>query len=177
MRSDNIYLRTLEPDDVDFLYDLENDTSNWLVSQTRVPFSKNILNQYIQSAQDIYTTNQIRFVICLNDDNTPIGSIDLFEFDPINERVGVGLVILKEYRQKGFANEALKHVLNYCFTTLLVHNVFCNILSTNKPSISLFENNGFYLIGKKNSWYKTTNGWEDELMFQINKSNYIDLTD
>jgi len=43
LRGENINLRALEPSDLDVLYNWENDTSIWKVSQTIAPFSKNIL--------------------------------------------------------------------------------------------------------------------------------------
>lgn len=167
--TNNISLRTLEPSDLDFLLNLENDTDNWFVSQTRVPFSKKILSDYIDSAQDIFLTKQIRFVICLNETKNPIGTIDLFDYDPINQRAGVGIILTKKYRNKGYATEALNKVIAYCFKTLLLQNIYCNILTTNLKSIALFKNCGFTEIGVKKNWYKTSTGWEHEALFQLTK--------
>ena len=64
---ENIYLRALEPLDIDVLFDWENDTDNWLVSNTQTPFSRFVLEQYIASAHsDIYTAKQLRLMICDN---------------------------------------------------------------------------------------------------------------
>ena len=49
-----IKLRPLEPEDIDFLYHLENEESLWEVSETQLPFAKHLLQDYIQHAhQDI----------------------------------------------------------------------------------------------------------------------------
>lgn len=54
-------LRALEPEDIDFLYNIENQEDLWEVSQTHLPFSKYILKKYIENAnQDIYETKQFR---------------------------------------------------------------------------------------------------------------------
>ena len=77
-----INLRPLEPEDLQFLYDTENDESNWKVSGTQVPFSKHILKNYIANAhQDIYEAKQARFVIEHKELKIPVGMIDLFDFD------------------------------------------------------------------------------------------------
>lgn len=167
IQGESIFLRTLEPSDIDYLYDLENNPINWKVSNTFVPFSRDILEQYIQSAQDIFLVNQIRFIICDVVNRTPVGAIDLFEYDPINQRVGVGIIIGEKYRGSGFAQEALKEVLNYCFDVLLVHNVFCNINTSNKVSINLFEKLGFERVGVKKDWVRVNGGWEDEAVYQL----------
>ena len=48
MNYQEIQLRALEPSDLDFLYDLENDQCLWTVSNTLVPFSKYTLKEYIE---------------------------------------------------------------------------------------------------------------------------------
>ena len=168
IQGQNITLRTLEPTDVDFLAELENNPANWKVSNTLVPFSKALLVQYVQSAQDIFLVKQIRFVIC-DKANNRVGAIDLFEYDPINQRVGVGIIIKEEHREKGYAAEALLEVINYSFEVLLVHSLYCDINTTNQTSIKLFEKAGFKLVGIKKDWVRTPTGWEDEGLYQLLK--------
>ena len=100
---EKIYLRALEPEDLDFIYDIENDESIWEISATQTPYSRFLIKQYLEHAhQDIYEAKQLRLVIVSKDENS-IGLIDLFEFDPKNKRVGIGLLIAKsEHRYKGF---------------------------------------------------------------------------
>ena len=42
----NIKLRALEKEDLDFLYQIENNESFWQVSNTQTPFSKYMLKLY-----------------------------------------------------------------------------------------------------------------------------------
>lgn len=91
-------LRALEPEDIDILYSWENDPEGWELSNTHLPWSKAILREYITKAQiDIFTAGQIRLVICLEDD-TPIGLLDIFEFDSFHKRAGLGILIQKDHR-------------------------------------------------------------------------------
>lgn len=79
----SIYLRALEPEDLDFIYQIENDESIWEVSNTQTPYSKFLIRQYLENAhQDIYEAKQLRLAICVRDTNSVIGLIDLFDFDP-----------------------------------------------------------------------------------------------
>ncbi len=85
-----IRLRSLEIEDLDFLYTIENDESFWEISGTQSPFSKDILKEYIQNAkQDISEVGQYRFVISSEKDDTPLGLIDLFDFSAQHSRAGV----------------------------------------------------------------------------------------
>lgn len=169
IKSEHIYLRALESTDLESLYTSENNPSVWKVSNTITPFSKDILELYLQTAhQDIYTNKQLRLMICLNQTNEPIGTIDLFEFDPMHFRVGVGVLIFEAFRKKGYAFEAIELVKEYAQNTLLMNQVFCNISVSNIESIILFEKCNFEIIGIKKQWNRISmNQFEDELMYQI----------
>ena len=97
----HINLRAIEPTDLTFLCQIENDELFWEVSNTQKPFSKFLLQQYLENAQqDIYEAKQLRLVI--EDKNeTPVGLIDLFDFDPKHKRAGIWIVISKKFEGKG----------------------------------------------------------------------------
>ena len=173
MTGKKIQLRAMEPEDIDLLYDWENDQQIWPVSNTITPFSRFILEQYILNAQqDIYTTKQFRLMIDLKKEQKTIGTVDLFEFDPGHRRVGLGILIKKEERGKGFSNETLDLIIEYCFNTLMVHQIFCNISTENEISLKLFQSKGFEIIGNKKDWLLINHEWKDEYLLQlINKEN------
>lgn len=165
----NINLRALEPEDLNFLFSTENDESFWEVSSTQAPFSKYILQKYIENAhQDIYEAKQFRFVIC-NTKNTPVGMIDLFDFNPQHKRVGVGILIKSKYQGKGYGTEALEMVIDYAFTYLNVHQIFANITSNNLKSISIFEKLNFLKVGIKKDWIYSKATFKDEILYQLIK--------
>lgn len=171
MIGSKIILRALEPDDVDILYMCENNRSIWHLSNNISPLSRFTLEQYVMSAgQDIYATHQMRMMIDLrNPENgvKTIGSIDLFEFEPAHQRAGVGILILEEFRGKGYASESLEILINYAFETLQLHQLFANISTDNLESIHLFESKDFQQIGIKKEWNRIRNSWQDESMFQL----------
>ncbi len=169
IQSEHIYLRALESSDLNILYTSENNTNVWKVSNTLTPYSKDVLELYLETAhQDIYSTKQLRLMICLNSSDVPIGTIDLFEFEPMHTRVGVGVLIFEDHRKKGYAFEALELVKAYTRDTLLMHQLFCNISISNSESVGLFEKCGFEKIGIKKQWVRISkNQFEDELMYQL----------
>ncbi|MEX1383614.1 GNAT family N-acetyltransferase [Lutibacter sp.] len=163
----NINLRALEPTDLDFLFATENNEQFWDISSTQIPFSKFILQQYIENAhQDIYEAKQYRFVIC-NAENIPVGMIDLFDFNPQHKRVGIGLLVLPEHQNKGYASEALEMVIDYAFSYLDVHQIYANITSNNLNSIALFEKNNFKQVGIKKDWLYSNSTYKDEILYQL----------
>jgi diamine N-acetyltransferase len=171
LQGDTIYLRALEPEDLDFVYAIENDESLWEVSNTQTPYSKFLIRQYLENAhQDIYEAKQLRLAICINSHNEAIGLIDLFDFDPKNSRAGIGIVIKNEkLRNNGFGKQALELVIAYAFQQLQLHQLYANISIENKASIALFTTFGFEIIGVKKDWNFTKNSYHDEGMFQLIK--------
>lgn len=164
-------LRAIEPKDVDLIHKWENDSSIWYMSNTITPYSKHVIRQFIENSHhDIYQNKQLRLMIeKIDGDSTEtIGAIDLFDFDPMHKRAGVGILIAdKTNRGKGFASDALNVLINYCFTILQLHQLFCNITADNAKSITLFQNKGFELIGNKKDWLLFYDGKKDELLFQL----------
>ena len=162
-----IALRPVEPDDIDLLYQWENNMEIWNVSNTRTPFSRFILAEYLkESAKDIYETKQLRLIIETLD-GTPVGAVDLFDFDPYHMRAGIGILIHNaENRDKGFAGDALQVMFGYALNVLGLKQLYANIAASNEVSIHLFQKAGFVVTGTKLNWLKTAKGWEDELLLQ-----------
>ncbi len=169
LKSENILLRALEPSDVDLLFKWENDTSIWHVSNTLTPFSKHVLQQYVDNSHlDLYTTKQLRLIIDDHQNKKSFGCIDLFDFEPYHKRAGIGVLISNaEDRNKGFAKEALNLLINYCFSKLNLHQLYCNITVDNEASLKLFTQFGFEIIGSKKQWIWDGDDWKDEYLLQL----------
>ncbi|TDS15312.1 diamine N-acetyltransferase [Maribacter caenipelagi] len=167
LKGNQIYLRALEQKDLDFLYALENDTDVWEVSGTVTPYSKDVLQLYLDSAhRDIYDVKQLRLVICSQDHQT-LGLIDVFDFEPNHHRAGIGIVILdKNQRNKGVGAEAITLLCNYLFEVLGLRQVYANILEENAPSLYLFKKLGFQEIGIKKDWVRFKDTYKNEILLQ-----------
>lgn len=169
MKFEDIRLRAPEPEDLELLYNWENDNEYWIISNTIVPFSRFTLRRYLENShKNVFEAGQVRLMIDHTADKTTIGTIDIFDFDAFHNRAGIGILIAnKEYRRKGCASMALTCLVNYCFKTLQLHQLYCNILESNCESIALFEKQGFTRVGVKKEWIKTSDGYADEIMFQL----------
>lgn len=169
LQGDKVYLRALEPEDLDFLFMVENDEQFWEVSATSVPFSRYLLKQYLQNShKDIYEVKQLRLVIAQYEDDQPLGFIDIFDFDPRNQRAALGILIQSKInRNKGFGTEALELLCKYCFTHLGLHQVYANVAAHNSSSKLLFEKVGFECTARKKDWLKMNGGFTDELTYQL----------
>lgn len=169
IKGEHIYLRALEPSDVDVLYKWENNRQIWHVSNTQTPFSRYVLEQFLVNAhEDIYTNKQLRLIIASNSDDKPVGAIDLFDFEPYHLRAGVGVLISEDYRNKGYAFEALNLLKDYAFNTLLLKQLYANVTVSALASLQLFEKSGFDKVGLKKQWNRiSATQFEDEWFLQL----------
>lgn len=168
LKGNKIYLRALEPEDLDFVHEVENTEEFWEISATQVPYSRYLIKKYLENAhRDIYEIKQLRLVICdLND--RAVGLIDVFDLEPKDRRAAIGILIANpEDRGKGYGPESLSLLCDYCFTHLALHQVYANITADNLPSAKLFENQGFSRVGVKKDWTFVNNEFKDEVLYQL----------
>lgn len=168
LKGKHVFLRALEPEDLDFVYQIENDERIWHLSHTQTPYSRFLIKQYLENAhQDIYEAKQLRLVIS-NYEKEVLGLIDIFDFDFKNKRAGIGIVITdEENRGRGLGREALQLLVNYCFSKLDLHQLYCNVSDRNTASIKLFESLNFKSIGLKKDWNFSSEGYTSEYLLQL----------
>ncbi|MHC5201410.1 GNAT family N-acetyltransferase [Myroides sp. LJL119] len=169
LQAQSIFLRALEPEDLEFIYQIENNINLWEFSNTQSPYSRFLIKQYLQNAHmDIYEAKQLRLVICDKTTSKTIGLIDLFDFDPTNNRAGVGIIIQHDsQRGLGIGRQALKLVMDYAKEHLYLHQLYANITTDNQPSIGLFTKAGFELVGVKKQWTRVGDTYKDEAIYQL----------
>lgn len=167
LSNERISLRAMEPEDLDFLYKWENDDRLWAFGSTLAPFSRFVLRQYIENAsQDLYEARQLRLMIVENASGTPIGTIDLYDFEPFHLRAGVGILIDSDHQKKGFAHDALTLLKGYAFQFFKMNQLYAFIPAMNIASQHLFRRCGFNESGLLRKWNKAAEGLEDVYVYQ-----------
>lgn len=169
LEDEKILLRKPEPEDLEFLYSVENNPDFWFVSDTKSPFSKWQIKQHIEnSIYDIYTNKELRLIIESKSEKIRLGIIDLFEFDPFNNRAGIGIVICKDFQNLNIATSALKLLIEYSFGILNLKQLWCHIDENNTASINLFGSKfNFEKTGTLKSWKRIKDGYLDVFLFQL----------
>jgi len=170
LKNDKILLRALEPEDLEAIYNWENDPTLWSVSSTLTPYSRYQLKKYIadSTCHDFYETKQLRLIIEKRRSHQRTGLADLFDFDPFNSRAALGILVDASSRKKGVALSAMNLLIEYAFKFLKLHQVYAHISADNKASIALFKSLGFKQSGILSEWVTSSNSrYEDVLIFQM----------
>lgn len=164
---ERIHFRTMEPEDVEVMYDMENDPQIWEVTNLSVPYSKFALRQHIENAAgDLFADGQLRLMIVRRKDNAVIGTIDITDFVPIHAHGEVGIAVRKEFRSNGYAREALRLLCNYAFNYLHMKQLTVHIVTDNQTSLRLFQSCGFTVCGMLKEWWRVEGGYKDVAILQ-----------
>ncbi|MDR2806040.1 MAG: GNAT family N-acetyltransferase [Dysgonamonadaceae bacterium] len=168
LEDETIVLRALEPEDLDWLYRWENDPDLWQYGSTLAPYSRFTLREYLSNAvsQDLFESRQLRVMIVEKASSRPVGTLDLYHFEPMHLRAGVGVFIDSDYRRKGFAGQALQLMKEYASRILLLKQLYAYVPASNQPSYRLFQKSGYREAGLLKAWIKTSEGFTDVYLMQ-----------
>ena len=161
---DNLILRTPLLSDFDDLLSWENDLKNNQYTDVPVFYTPSQIEDFLNSDHDLLLQNQIRYIIEFN--SSAVGCIDLYDYDVVNSRAGVGIYVDSNFRNKGIASKSLELLKSISIEKYLIANLYADIMSGNKSSIKIFEKANFIKNGIKSNWIRTENSFEDVLFYQ-----------
>ncbi len=157
--ADNIRLRALEPEDLEWLYGVENDEELWQCGSSNVPYSRYALKTYIaESRHDIYADGQLRLAIETGDERLVSGCVDLMDFSPRHLRAEVGILLFPEHRGRGIATKVLGMLASYARGHLYMHQLYAIVSQENTKAQRLFERAGFERVSLLSDWLRDREG-------------------
>lgn len=172
LSNERVYLRAIEPEDIEVMYAVDNDPALWEASSFTVPYSRYTFRQFIENSHnDIFTDKQLRLMIVGKPDDRVVGTIDITDYDPLHARGAVGIAILKEFRKQGYAVDALTLLCRYAFGFMHMKQLYAHIRRDNESSLKLFLSHGFQQCGVLKEWFRTGNGYVDMVVVQCLNDN------
>ena len=84
----------------------------------------------------------------------------------------IGITLAPRWQGQGYATEALRTLLGWCFEALHLHRVVALVDVRNLPSVALMERAGLRREGhfRQNGWYKGE--WCDEYQYAVLASEW-----
>lgn len=165
--NNRIRLRAMEPEDLEVMYEMENDPQTWDVTNFSVPYSRFVLKQYMENSQcDMFADRQLRLMIIRREDDAVMGTIDVTDFSPMHSRGEVGIVIRKEFQGNGYGADALKLLCDYTFGFLFMKQLTVHVAVDNEASLHLFTSCGFEPCGSLKKWWFVRGQFKDVVLLQ-----------
>ena len=162
-------LRALEPEDLELLYTIENSPEMWDVSGfSATPYSRYALRRYIEDCcRDLSQAGEMRFVI--ENDGKGVGLIDLVNYSARDSRAEVSVAILREFRGKGLAHEAIKKLEELSRSQYRIRMLYAMVgEEENSPVRKVFEESGFLPTAVLKEWHFRAGKYENVHVFQKN---------
>ena len=111
--------------------------------------------------------NWVQLAIARAADDELLGdcALQLFAHEP--RMAEIGITLAPRWQGQGYASEALRGLLGYCFGELGLHRVMALVDPRNAPSVALMERVGMRREGhfRQNGWYKGE--WCDEYQYAL----------
>lgn len=162
-----VRFRAMEPEDVDLLFDVENERPAWAVGVSNVPYSRYTLQEFVAlSTNDIYSDKQVRLMVD-NEFGETVGIADLVNFSPSHLRAEVGILISKSFRRRGYGVSVLRELASYAFQTLHLHQLYACIDVQNEPSVRTFEKAMFQKKTVLKDWLYDGKAFRDAFLMQF----------
>ncbi len=163
-------LRALEPEDLELLYTIENDSDTWDICSARVNYSRYAIKQYLaQQPQEITTAGEVRLVITDSDTGEAVGLIDLTNYSATNRSAEIGITLLKEHRGKGYGRAAIKAMEQYAKEAANLRMIYAHTLADrNSVAKNLFLHSNYIPVAVLPEWHFCNGEYVDLTVFKKN---------
>ena len=164
--SKNTQLRAMEPEDLELLYTIENDSEVWDVTSAKAHYSRYAIKQYLaQQPQEISIAGELRLVITTATGEA-VGLVDLTSYSPTDRTAEIGITILKSHRGKGHGKEAIEEIERYAKQMLNMRMLYAHTLACNESANKLFTACGYEAVATLPEWQFHMGKYENLMVFK-----------
>jgi RimJ/RimL family protein N-acetyltransferase len=171
LRGNKVYLRSLEEDDVEFLYHFSNnDTEMRRLTGTQNAFTKAQIEGYIQrQSQD---DSRACFGVVRQEDNQLLGEVVINDINRNSRSANFRIALADEYTGHGYGTEAILLILDYGFGMLNLHRIELNVFTINERAAYVYEKVGFKREGVKRHDEYYNHQYYDSIIMSILEDEY-----
>jgi RimJ/RimL family protein N-acetyltransferase len=139
-----VYLRAAEPEDIPLFVTWMTDHRTTRTLGLAAPISRASEEQWFERMLADQGKGGYHFVVCLLEDDRPIGTIGLFDMDLRNGSAGLGISIgAPEDRGRGHGSDALRALVAFGFGMLRLERIWLDVYEMNPGARRLYERVGF----------------------------------
>ena len=102
-----------------------------------------------------------------DDYDRAVGCVELYNYDPINRRAAVGIVVSNEYRHLGLGSQMVQSLTRFCQENTSLRQIYADIAATNTPSIHIFQKAGYLHCATLHDWVIRSNHFIDTYRYQL----------
>jgi RimJ/RimL family protein N-acetyltransferase len=165
-------LRPIRASDSDHVWESVTDAEGMrLVGETRQP-SREEVDAWCAAAATVPDRVDLAITLAGDPNDEYLGEIALEDVDEAVRSADLRLVMRPGYRGRGYGTEAIQLVLGLAFDGLGLHRVGLSVLSINSRALSLYENLGFRVEGRRRDAYRDGERWCDGVDMGLLEDEY-----
>ena len=140
----SIFLRPWQPEDAGELAAICNNKKIWLNVRDHFPFPYTVNDAVQWIGYNLLKKTVESFAITNN--RVIVGSIGFIpKEDVYRNNIEIGYFIAEQYWNKGFASEAVAHLVSHIVQHRSVVRIYAEVFEGNAGSMKVLEKNGFQL--------------------------------
>lgn len=128
---------------------------------------QNQLNVTLKALPDTSLSSGQLKLYAFADNEQLVGFTELYNYDPVNRRAAVGIVVSNEYRHHGYGTAIINQLTSFCQENTSLHQLYADITVNNIPSIHIFRKAGYQHCATLRDWVMRANKYIDTLRFQL----------
>lgn len=164
--AEKLKLRALEPEDIEFIVELENDESAIEYSDRVAPLSRQSVKSYIMTCDpNPFETGQMRLMLC-TESGERIGLLDYYDITQRHGHAMLGIIISEQHRGKGYGTRGLELARRFADRRMHLRQLGAVVCIKNEASVKLFCKAGYREVGVLEDWWRLSEGSADCLMMQ-----------
>ncbi|MDQ4036147.1 MAG: GNAT family N-acetyltransferase [Chloroflexota bacterium] len=141
IEGERVYLRPFETGDAELYHRWRTDGEVAALAGLPFPLS---LGQIKQRIEDKQGDSQYAYVICLREDERPIGEALLFELDRTNGSAELGILIGEKGEWgRGYGTDAVNALVDFGFEALRLERIWLEVWTENGRARRAYEKAGF----------------------------------
>lgn len=173
LETKHYFLRGMTLDDAKHLFNfLSNHETMKFITPHPVKTIKEVEESIQSSIQNFKNTKEIPWVIINKYDQDLIGVFRLHKLNMWHKKTEMGVVIRKDYQNKGVMSELLPAVLSYGFNILGLNRIVGDIFAGNKASEKLLLKYGFTKEGQLQQTDFDGEQYHDTVVYSILKNEF-----
>jgi RimJ/RimL family protein N-acetyltransferase len=108
-----------------------------------------------------------QFALERTEDRTFVGDCGLKTFETDNRLAQIGYTIARQYWSQGYAQEAVRGLVDYAFRNFPLHRIIASVDPRNAASVRVLEKSGFVKEAhfRQSEWFK--GAWADDAVYAV----------
>lgn len=165
LRGDRLTLRTVTPDDYEFLLEHGNAPAVREGAPTPTPVERSDIAAFVEDDE-----SSVQFLACV--DGEPVGFVFLFDIEPCRDHGEIGCWVAPDEQGNGYASEAADLCLDHAFDDRGLHKVLARVFEHNDPSMRVLEKLGFQQEGHLREQDYIRGEYRDTLLYGLLASEW-----